>query len=226
MRSNISKNGVIIMGNINLKFKILFLSIFLIFILSIGIVCATQDDTGDDSLYSIDNNDISLEKTDFNTNNKLGAGDGANVNDENNLLSANSNDVLRENNPTEVSNYEELSAAISNGENVTLTNDIDFTNQISITTNGLVINGAGFTVNAVNSRLFLITANNTVISNLNFINGVSEYNTGGAIYYSYSSNNVVRNCNFTNNDAIFGGAIGYDNSLNNVISDCIFTNNN
>lgn len=53
------------MENNNLKCRLLFLSILLIFVLSIGAVCATQDNT---TAGSLDDNGLAIEKTNFNTN--------------------------------------------------------------------------------------------------------------------------------------------------------------
>ncbi len=94
----------------------------------------------------------------------------------------------------------------------------------------ITINGHGAILDAATgSRIFKVTANNVVIKNITFQNGVYD-NDGGAIYLNGNNNHII-NCNFYNNhidtDSIafgFGGAI-YFFGMNNEISCCNFSNN-
>ena len=98
-------------------------------------------------------------------------------------------------------------------------------NQITIN-KSVRIQGNGATLDARNlSRIFLISADNVVLENINFINGKEI--AGGAIYCT-GSNCKILNCNFTSNIAegavgSSGGAIYGTNTLYCIA--CNFINN-
>lgn len=88
------------MENNNLKCRLLFLSILLIFVLSIGAVCATQDNT---TAGSLDDNRLAIEKTNFNTNDGLG-----------DVISNDGNaNVLKEGETIDSGNFHELNNLIN-----------------------------------------------------------------------------------------------------------------
>ena len=103
--------------------------------------------------------------------------------------------------------------------------------QISIN-KSVKIQGNGATLDARNmSRIFLISADNVVLENINFINGKEI--AGGAIYCT-GSNCKILNCNFSNNNAnsesstgCCGGAIygGIKSNNNLYCIACNFNNN-
>lgn len=215
------------MGNNNLKCRLLFLSIILIFILSIGAVCAVQDNT---TAGSSDGNGLAIENTNFDTNDRLG---DAISNDGN----AN---VLKEGETVDSGNFYELNNLINktpeNGilnleKNYTFdsSSDNDYKNGIAVT-QGITINGNGFTVSGNDaSKIFNISGSNVIIKNLNFIDGSSgEY--GGAVYWN-GNNGLLDNCTFEGNSITGtvggqsnGGAI-YVNAANVKIINSVFANN-
>ena len=84
------------------------------------------------------------------------------------------------------------------------------------------INGNSFILDGNHSaRIFNVTGDNTVFSNLTFRNGNATL--GGAIYVI--GNITVLNSNFTNNSAVLGGAIFIESGHSNF-TNCIFDANN
>ncbi|WP_462316208.1 right-handed parallel beta-helix repeat-containing protein [Methanobrevibacter sp.] len=95
---------------------------------------------------------------------------------------------------------------------------------IRIEKDNFVIDGQGYTINGAGStRIFLVSAKNVTLKNINFINGHVDGN-GGAIYWP-GENGTIQNCNFTNNTASNGkgGAIYFNK--NGIIENSNFTNN-
>ena len=123
--------------------------------------------------------------------------------------------------------------------------DANYTNGIIINKN-IQINGNGYTLNGNSqSRIFNVTAGNSVLNNIVFTNGyaknISEYFKGsGSAIHSKNWNYNVNNCTFINNgerDAIYrpmnvsnsifksnnGGALS---EAKNSVVNCGFFNNN
>ena len=106
---------------------------------------------------------------------------------------------------------------------ITLENDYVYDDDFNIEginiSKSLTIDGNGHSIDALKkSRIFKITANNIVLTNLTLKNGFA--NSGGAIYLAGGSSNNVFDCNFVNNSAEkYGGAICF----NTVSSDNKFT---
>ena len=99
---------------------------------------------------------------------------------------------------------------------------------VVISADNLVIDGNGFTIDALYaSRIFNITGNNVTLQNFKFINGFGSDN-GGAIYWT-GNEGVINNSNFANNTAnstsnLGGGALY--SSVKLSIFNSNFTNNN
>ena len=94
-------------------------------------------------------------------------------------------------------------------------------------TSPLIINGNGWTINALGyCRIFNITSDNVVIRNVTLINGNNATSDGGAIYWS-GSNGTVESTFFINNTATSdGGAIYYAPTATDCkVIDCTFENN-
>ena len=73
------------------------------------------------------------------------------------------------------------------------------------------------------SQIFVISADNVILRNINFNYGKSSTD-GGAIYWNGKNGNMSY-CNFFNNTAMtYGGAV-YWNSLNGNVANVIFTDN-
>ena len=87
----------------------------------------------------------------------------------------------------------------------------------------ITVNGKGHTidVNGGSIRIFTVSANNVVLENIIFRNGVSSF--GGAI----SFNNIAKviNCTFINNSARYGGAINIGSGVEVNIIGSNFTSN-
>ena len=89
------------------------------------------------------------------------------------------------------------------------TNPLDF-NVYDIEINApLIINGHGWTINALGyCRIFNITGNNVVLNDLKIINGANATD-GGAIYWNGNNGTVERTSFINNTAASDGGAIYY-----------------
>ena len=96
--------------------------------------------------------------------------------------------------------------------------------QVTIVGGFSLDDGLMATLNARNlSQIFVISADNVVLRNINFNYGNAATN-GGAIYWTGKNGNMSY-CNFFNNTAMtYGGAV-YWNSLNGNVANVIFTDN-
>ncbi|ADC46269.1 adhesin-like protein [Methanobrevibacter ruminantium M1] len=138
------------------------------------------------------------------------------------LMVENSNDqsieVIKTTN-IEGSSFWLLNQTINNNSNSEITLDSNYTFNSSADSgfiNGIYINrslklnGNGITINGLDEgRIFIITADNVTITNVNFANGKSD--KGGAILW-LGKNGNISNCNFTDNMATSGGAIFWGNT--------------
>jgi uncharacterized repeat protein (TIGR01451 family) len=192
-----------------MKNKLKILLVFLILILSIGMVSATESVSTDSH---VDNGN------EYITNQ---------VNDV---------DILSEG--SDVGTFTELDNEIQNAKNgvVTLTKDYkyDFSKDSSlrmgIQTDNILINGNNHTIDGSNlARIFTQYSGSVTLKNIKFINGyVSGKNNGGA-YLLNTGNLTVINCQFENNYAgRHGGAIGVASNYHSnpiTIKDSSFKNN-
>ena len=122
-------------------------------------------------------------------------------------------EVININNTFSHDDYTELFVNASKDYGiVNLNKNWTATQTILINGNNVVVNGNGYTIDALNKcRIFHVTGKNVTIKNINLKNAYSETFDGSAIYSKYDSNIKVSNSNFTNNHAFDGGAIcGYD----------------
>ena len=118
--------------------------------------------------------------------------------------------------------FKTLQDEINKSENtIEITQDYKFDNEsdhelnngILINKSNITINGNGHTIDASNqSRIFNITGENVTITNLNFINGNSGPNYGGAIFNNATAD--MSNCTFNANTAESGGSIFTNKELN------------
>ena len=106
------------------------------------------------------------------------------------------------------------------------TNPLDF-NVYDIEINApLIINGHGWTINALGyCRIFAVNGANVVLNDLKIINGANATD-GGAIYWA-GSNGTVRHTEFTNNTATHdGGAIYFaPTAADSQVLNCTFEDN-
>lgn len=195
--------------------SVMLLILFLILVLSVGSVCASEDIGVSDINSGVDVSSVSEIHIDDNDYvNSLGANPGS---------------------------FSDLEALINNtpvGDTLNLNDDYSF-NEITDKSKGIsinkniTINGNGHTIDGKNlARIFNINAYNVILKNINFINGNSD--NGGAIYLNRGSC-LIDNSTFENNSANYsGGAIffkfdkyyanTYPPSL--VINNSKFINNN
>ena len=102
------------------------------------------------------------------------------------------------------------------------TTDYNLNQGILINKSNFAIDGKGHTIDASNqARIFNITGNNIIISNLNLINGNVSKEYGGAIFATGSI--ILNNVTFTNNKAENGGALYIQGKT--TINNSIFMDN-
>ena len=129
---------------------------------------------------------------------------------------------------TDVSTFDELQAAVSNGARIRLTSNITFTQQITID-NGVkvVIDGNGKTLTGSSCRAFLVNSS-AVLSLKNVtINGF-DLNAGGGAFRNYGTL-VFDGCTISNNhtdgSSQGGGAIENGSGSKLYASNTVFSNN-
>ena len=198
--------------------KLMILSIFLVSLLAVSAVSATDNVTSDivsakettDEVVSVENDTQVIDSVDF----------------ESGLLSANSDGTF-----TDLANE----IANANGELKLTKNYVYDSSKDSNYKNGIVINkeitinGRGFIINGNNAaRAFMVSNNNVILRNIEFINcTTSSYSSysgyGGAVYWNGDNGNLF-DCSFTNcHGTDYAGAV-YWNGYNGALSDCRFTN--
>ena len=167
----------------------------LILIMSVGAVCAaesiTEDAIGDDSKEILE-----TVQEDITTD------------DSSDILETAQNDIYT----ASEDSFTNLTDEINSKDVVDLSHDYKFNNEtdnrsgIVISKDNFVLNGNGHTIDGKNqSRIFNITANNIILSNLILTGGNAE--KGGAIYAagSLTLNNVTFIDNYAKTE---GGAVG------------------
>ena len=186
--------------------KILILAIFLVTLLAVSAVSASDNVTEDIAITDDTHDDISIDDN-------LG-------NDESNMLTtdqktfADLNDVINGNDDSDV---------YLNGTYVfNSTSDDEFIKGIMIYRN-MTIHGNGAILDGnYASGIFLVTSANVVLKDMVFVN--AKGNLGGAIYCG-GDNGVVSNCSFVNcSSETSGGVINLHDCDNIVISGCSFMN--
>ena len=186
--------------------KILILAIFLVTLLAVSAVSASDNVTEDIAITDDTHDDISIDDN-------LG-------NDESNMLAtdqktfADLNDVINGNDDSDV---------YLNGTYVfNSTSDDEFIKGIMIYRN-MTIHGNGAILDGnYASGIFLVTSANVVLKDMVFVN--AKGNLGGAIYCG-GDNGVVSNCSFVNcSSETSGGVINLHDCDNIVISGCSFMN--
>ena len=99
-----------------------------------------------------------------------------------------------------------------------------FTRGIEIDVDNIVIDGNGFSIDAIGkTRIFYITGNNVIIKNMDFINGYAEEEGGAFIINSGSC--AFKNCNFKNNSADGKGGVAFLTLASSSFEDCHFEDN-
>ena len=201
-----------------LKTKILLISLLLLLLVSVQSVAAAADDNGNLTSDSIDlsicdnTGDVSSDKLSDNPDNILTA--------------SNELDVLGVDEAT----YSNLSDEISAGGNVELQHDYyrcsGGESTINISGDNRIIDGKGAVIDMAGSTIqaFNVVGSGVTIKNLTIKN--ANYDGYGGAIYLYGTDNVVSNCNFTNNSALYGGAIysGYFFATQEV-RNCNFADN-
>lgn len=192
-----------------MKNKLKILLVFLILILSIGMVSAAESVSTD-----------------------------ADVNNGNEYLANHVTDVDITGESANVGTFTDLNDEISNAKDgvVTLTKDYKYDSskdgsfRMGIQTDDVIINGNNHTIDGSNlARIFTQYSGSVTLKDIKFINGfVANKNNGGA-YLLNTGNLTVINCQFENNYAgRHGGAIGVASNYNNnpiTIYNSSFVNN-
>ena len=177
--------------------------ILFIFIFSSGMVYAANETNVDSSNPNLVNDD--LLKTDI---------------DDSSLCDGN------------ISQYGQLQKLIDDageGDVIVLdknyTFDVNYDSHVSIMVNkSITIDGNGFTLNSLKQfNILEVSADNVVLKNINFINGMNPYYPGGAVVWQ-GVNGTLTSCNFSDCTGSGGSAVNWD-APNGTISNCIFSNN-
>ncbi len=197
------------------------LSLILLILISVSCVNATQNNDTEITLTISDNNTDNLLKTTLNDFSSL----------DNELNSSTQTKILN----------------LTKDYAFNSESDDSYSNGITITTDNLIIDGQGHTIDANNkARIFNIKSNNVTLKNLVITNGYSDSN-GGGIYWSGQNGQIFastfKNCaspkiggavyfeksatiidsKFTNNSAFFGGSV--DLQSKSTITNCEFDSN-
>ncbi len=195
--------------------------LFIIFFMSVTLVSATN--TENQTL--IDENENTVLSIDNTQNNEI-----INTNNMNKTLTA------------EKGTFTELQNLIWSskvGDTIILDKDYELDSALVrkhiIIDRTLTIDGAGHTIDGKNSkRIFYVQpasessydTSNTIIKNINFINGYRDTNNdaGAAIFWG-AENGVLIGCNFTNNIVNTNGGAIYWSGGSGTITNCTFKNN-
>ena len=205
----------------------IFLLMFLVCILSISAISATENTSKE--VTNTDNKEYSLETTTNQYNDVSNSNDNVelkkeeNVNDNRQGESGTDKTTAENDDPL---SFSDLNTTINGNTNSTIylshnykynsATDSGFTSGIVISRN-LTVYGNGVTLDGNNmARIFHVTDSklNVNFYNINFINGKAD--KGGAINHGNAYN-----CTFTGNKASYGGAIFYGRACN-----CTFNGNN
>ena len=188
------------------------LIVMLIFIMSVGAVCAAEsisnDAIGDDSkeILQTVQEDIATD-------------------DSSDILKTTQNDIYTASDDS----FTNLTDEINSTDVVDLTHDYKFNNEtddssgIVIWKDNFVLNGNGCTIDGNNqSRLFAISGNNITLNDLILINGNYQNCGGMRVGGTLTLNNVTFINNHANKD---GGAIGITGGASLICNNCRFIDN-
>ena len=222
---------------INKRIILLFL---LIFLLSLSVISANENNDTDNLVQLDDNSDLIA------------------INGENSISKSleNANDDLKSD--SDIHNFTELSNELNSGSNEIKLNYkyykyVNGEVGCSIGSSVSVIDGGGAIIDGSNLIQILKVSNNNklILKNINFIDGVVTGNVGGAINFNTVSNTILLNCNFSHfsgkalrfdgvtdnitfidcdfegcTDSYFGGAILFNGATTNIhFNQCDFSNN-
>ena len=184
----------------------------LIFIMSVGAVCAAESIT-DDAMGDDSKEILQTVQEDITTD------------DSTDILKTTQNDIYTASDDS----FTNLTDEINSKDVVDLTHDYKFNNEtdaksgIVIGKDNFVLNGNGHTIDGNNqSRIFNITSNNVTLSNLILTGGNAD--KGGAIYSTGSL--TLNNVTFINNYAkTEGGAVGLYGDVTLNCDNTDFTDN-
>lgn len=193
-----------------MKNKLKILLVFLILILSIGMVSATESVSTDADVNN--GNELANRVTDVDI-----VSDGATG------TFTDLNDVIR-------------TAKINNQTTVTLTQDYKYISSKDsklskgIEIDGVTINGNGHVIDGSNlARIFSQSSGSVTLNEIKFINGYASANSNGGAYLLSAGNLTVKNCQFESNYAgRHGGAIGVSSNQGDdyiKVYDSTFSNN-
>lgn len=100
----------------------------------------------------------------------------------------------------------------------------NFSAGIEIDIDNIVIDGNGFSVDAIGkTRIFYISGNNVVIKNMDFLNGYGEEEGGAFILHEGSCTFI--NCNFKNNRSDGKGGVAFLTLASSSFENCLFEDN-
>lgn len=220
-----------------MKRFLIFISMILILIISIGMVAAADDSTNgiDSSIEDSNINEESPLTTDHSVSGTTfddiqdsidESSTGDKISLENKVYTGSSNSQIQIENKDSLTVYG--NGATLDGNGITSIFKIYNSNSIAFYDISF-INGRNSTYDG--GAIHISYANNTSFVNCRFIsNSVGEYKGGGAVYCGYGTNNYsFVNCSFIGNSAdgssSHGGAIYTTNALNGTLINCNFTDN-
>ena len=221
----------------NNKNKYFLVFMFLVCILSISAVSATENtikevtNTNTKEYNTLETTTHQYNGDVSNSNDDVELKEKENVNDNRQGKSGTDKTTAENDDPL---SFNDLNTTINNNTNSTIylshdykynnNSDYSFIYGVVISRSGIIIDGNGHIIDgAGQARMFTITGENVTIQNLVFTNGTSAY--GGAIYWS-SANGTIINSTFTNNNATYdAGAIYTGGSANCNVINSTFTGN-
>ncbi len=206
--------------------KIMFATLLLLTIITIGAVSASEDIAGD--------NVTAIEPTGEQT---VQAVDEIKQTDEV-IVQTDNDEILSEKDDGTFTALQNKIDNAAEGSTITLENDYFYDEGFKSSgiriSKSVTIDGNGHTIDALGkSRIFFITADAVVLNNITFCNGYgkdydSNYNyDGGAVLCSVinGKNILISNCSFINNSATVAGGAVCDKYSGTVIKNCIFRDN-
>ncbi len=195
--------------------KIIAISIFILFICSLGAVSAADNNTT--SVTSATTNSIS-SNTNITTINEVS------TMNENSVQTASAESTGTYSDLQKLINSNSNSITLDKNYTYNAATDANYINGITISSKDYTINGNNFTINGANTaRIINFAGTGTLtINNLNLINGKTTEN-GAAIDATNTGNILITGSNLANNNANQGGAV-YTTGNVNIKSSYIINN--
>lgn len=205
----------------------------LVFIVSIGSVCAADSSDFSDAISAnIDTeNSCAIDNVDVLDENNLGLCESQAIAEASDDEQASSDaigsddysDKLSDGDSGTFTDLKNLINSTSENGIIELDNDYIFSEGDSFLSidKTLTINGNGHTINGNNQSYMQISAKNFILNDLNIINCTHNY--GGALVWS-GSNGVMNNCTVSDSSATYAGALRWGGS-NGLIANCTFNGN-